>query len=281
MSIVLSQAGYGKSEIRLVKVSAGRRSRPTRSHGRRRARGRLRRRVHRGGQHRPACHRHHAQHGLRARQAISDRPHRVVRPAARRALRRGRAGRYARECARRRAPVGQARGRWSPHAHRAFQRGSGGNRVATVVGDGGEPQIESGIDDLLVRRRAGLGTVRAIATRRSRRPSTGSWRRSSPRGGRTTDATSPSKPLGVKVRAISELFGMHHSRFVDSCLHHGKACSREPPGQQKRTPSSRCPTSTTCCTTSASRARHNENGNLHATNQPHAHHEGTVERSPE
>jgi urate oxidase len=36
-----------------------------------------------------------------------------------------------------------------PHEH-AFQRGSGGNRVATVVGDGGEPQIEAGIDDLLV-----------------------------------------------------------------------------------------------------------------------------------
>src|ERR1700748_583406 len=33
-----------------------------------------------------------------------------------------------------------------PHEH-AFQRDSGGNRVATVVGDGGGPQIESGNDD--------------------------------------------------------------------------------------------------------------------------------------
>ncbi|HSC03185.1 MAG TPA: urate oxidase [Solirubrobacteraceae bacterium] len=36
-----------------------------------------------------------------------------------------------------------------PHEH-AFQRGRGGKRVATVVGDGGEPLIEAGIDDLLV-----------------------------------------------------------------------------------------------------------------------------------
>ena len=43
-----------------------------------------------------------------------------------------------------------------PHEH-AFQRGSGGNRVATVVGDGGEPQIEAGIDDLLVLKTTGSG----------------------------------------------------------------------------------------------------------------------------
>ena len=36
-----------------------------------------------------------------------------------------------------------------PHEH-AFQRGSGGNRVATVSGSGDERSIESGIDDLLV-----------------------------------------------------------------------------------------------------------------------------------
>src|SRR5690349_4634871 len=40
------------------------------------------------------------------------------------------------------------------HDH-AFQRGSGGNRVATVAGDGGEPQIEAGIDDLLVLKTTG------------------------------------------------------------------------------------------------------------------------------
>jgi urate oxidase len=36
-----------------------------------------------------------------------------------------------------------------PHEH-AFQRGNGGDRVATVVGDGAEIQVEAGIDDLLV-----------------------------------------------------------------------------------------------------------------------------------
>jgi urate oxidase len=43
-----------------------------------------------------------------------------------------------------------------PHEH-AFERGSGGNRVATVVGDGGQPQIEAGIDDLLVLKTTGSG----------------------------------------------------------------------------------------------------------------------------
>jgi urate oxidase len=36
-----------------------------------------------------------------------------------------------------------------PHEH-AFQRGNGGDRVATVVGDGDGIRVESGIDDLLV-----------------------------------------------------------------------------------------------------------------------------------
>jgi urate oxidase len=46
-----------------------------------------------------------------------------------------------------------------PHEH-AFQRGSGGNRVATVAGDGSGPgglEIEAGIDDLLVLKTTGSG----------------------------------------------------------------------------------------------------------------------------
>ncbi len=43
-----------------------------------------------------------------------------------------------------------------PHEH-AFQRGAGGDRVATVIGGGGEPQIEAGIDDLLVLKTTGSG----------------------------------------------------------------------------------------------------------------------------
>jgi urate oxidase len=46
-----------------------------------------------------------------------------------------------------------------PHEH-AFQRGSGGNRVATVTGDGdgvGGLQIEAGVDDLLVLKTTGSG----------------------------------------------------------------------------------------------------------------------------
>ncbi len=46
-----------------------------------------------------------------------------------------------------------------PHEH-GFQRGSGGNRVATVTGDGGGVgglQIQAGIDDLLVLKTTGSG----------------------------------------------------------------------------------------------------------------------------
>jgi urate oxidase len=44
-----------------------------------------------------------------------------------------------------------------PHEH-AFERGSGGNRVATVVGNhGGGREIEAGIDDLLVLKTTGSG----------------------------------------------------------------------------------------------------------------------------
>jgi urate oxidase len=46
-----------------------------------------------------------------------------------------------------------------PHEH-AFQRGGGGNRVATVSGDGGAEgglQIQAGIDDLLVLKTTGSG----------------------------------------------------------------------------------------------------------------------------
>jgi urate oxidase len=43
-----------------------------------------------------------------------------------------------------------------PHDH-AFQRGNGGDRVATVSGDGGEPRVDAGIDDLLVLKTTGSG----------------------------------------------------------------------------------------------------------------------------
>jgi urate oxidase len=43
-----------------------------------------------------------------------------------------------------------------PHEH-AFERGRGGNRIATVVGDAGGARIEAGIDDLLVLKTTGSG----------------------------------------------------------------------------------------------------------------------------
>jgi len=42
------------------------------------------------------------------------------------------------------------------HAH-AFQRGNGGNRTTTVTGDGAQHEIEAGIEDLLVLKTTGSG----------------------------------------------------------------------------------------------------------------------------
>jgi urate oxidase len=55
-----------------------------------------------------------------------------------------------------RAPMGELEVDGRPHDH-AFQRGSGGDHIAIVLGDGGEPRIEATIDNLLVLKTTGSG----------------------------------------------------------------------------------------------------------------------------
>jgi urate oxidase len=113
-----------------------------------------------------------------------------------------------------------------PHEH-AFQRGSGGNRVATVVGDRGEPRIESGIDDLLVLKSTGSGwegflrdRYTSLAETSDRILATVITARWTYRGAdvQYTDAW-----RGVR-ETILESFGDHYSPSVQFTLHHmGKA----------------------------------------------------------
>ncbi|MGZ4230316.1 MAG: factor-independent urate hydroxylase [Solirubrobacteraceae bacterium] len=109
-----------------------------------------------------------------------------------------------------------------PHEH-AFERGSGGNRVATVVGDGGPPQIEAGIDDLLVLKTTGSGWEGFLRDRYTSLPETADrilatiiTARWSYRG--------PDVEFGAAWRevrrTILEAFCDHYSPSVQFTLHH-------------------------------------------------------------
>ncbi|MGZ4306711.1 MAG: factor-independent urate hydroxylase [Solirubrobacteraceae bacterium] len=109
-----------------------------------------------------------------------------------------------------------------PHEH-AFERGSGGNRVATVVGDGGPPQIEAGIDDLLVLKTTGSGWEGFLRDRYTSLPETADrilatiiTARWSYRG--------PDVEFGATWRevrrTILEAFCDHYSPSVQFTLHH-------------------------------------------------------------
>lgn len=113
-----------------------------------------------------------------------------------------------------------------PHEH-AFQRGSGGNRVATVVGDGDGARIEAGIDDLLVLKSTGSGWEGFLRDRYTTLPETSDrilatiiTARWSYRG--------PDIDYGEAWHAVRETilesFGDHYSPSVQFTLHHmGKA----------------------------------------------------------
>jgi urate oxidase len=113
-----------------------------------------------------------------------------------------------------------------PHEH-AFQRGSGGNRVATVVGDGGEPRIEAGIEDLLVLKTTASGWEGFLRDRYTSLPETSDrilatiitarWSY----GGGDIDFGA----CWRRVReTILEAFSDHYSPSVQFTLHHmGKA----------------------------------------------------------
>lgn len=115
-------------------------------------------------------------------------------------------------------------GRFHDHS---FQRGSGGDRVATVVGDRGGQRIEAGIDELLVMKTTGSGWEGFLRDRYTSLPETSDrilatsiTARWSYRGGEIE--------FGVAWhevrRTILEAFCDHYSPSVQFTLHHmGKA----------------------------------------------------------
>jgi urate oxidase len=166
------------------------------------------------------------------------------------------------------------------HEH-AFQRGSGGNRVATVVGDGGEPRIEAGIDDLLVLRTTGSGWEGFVRDRYTSLPETSDrilatiiTARWSYRG-RDIDFGAA---WGEVRRTILAAFCDHYSPSVQFTLHHmGKAVLDGRPEVERISFS--LPNKHHLLYGLERFGLENENEIFHATSEPYGLIEGTVERT--
>ncbi|MGO9890282.1 MAG: factor-independent urate hydroxylase [Solirubrobacteraceae bacterium] len=171
-----------------------------------------------------------------------------------------------------------------PHEH-AFQRGSGGNHVATVSGDGGGAggiQIQVGIDDLLVLKTTGSGWEGFLRDRYTTLPDASDRilatiiaARWSYRGG---DIDYGAAWHGVR-QTILEAFCDHYSPSVQFTLHHmGKAVLDARPEVERISFS--LPNKHHLLYDLGRFGLENENEIFHVTNEPYGVIEGTVERSP-
>jgi len=167
------------------------------------------------------------------------------------------------------------------HEH-AFERGNGGDRMATVASDGGEPEIEAGIDDLLVLKTTESGWEGFLRDRYTSLPETRDrilatiiTARWSYRG---RDVDFDASWCGVH-RTILEAFSDHYSPSVQFTLHHmGEAVLDAWPEVQRISFS--LPNKHHLLYDLARFGLENENEIFHATSEPYGVIEGTVERSP-
>jgi urate oxidase len=170
-----------------------------------------------------------------------------------------------------------------PHEH-AFQRGSGGNRVATVAGDGGQAggiEIEAGIDDLFVLKTTGSGwegflrdRYTSLAETSDRILATIITARWSYRG---SDIDFGASWQAVRT-TILESFCDHYSPSVQFTLHHmGQAVLDARPEVERISFS--LPNRHHLLYDLARFGLENENEIFHATTEPFGVIEGTVERS--
>jgi urate oxidase len=168
------------------------------------------------------------------------------------------------------------------HEH-AFQRGNGGNRVATVVGDGSEPQIEAGIDDLLVLRTTGSGWEGFLHDRYTTLPETTDRILSTIITARWSyrPAAIDFGALWAMVRTtILEAFADHYSPSVQFTLHHMATAVLDARPEVERISFS-LPNKHHLLYDLGRFGLENENEIFHATSEPYGVIEGTIERSPE
>jgi len=170
-----------------------------------------------------------------------------------------------------------------PHEH-AFQRAGGGNRVATVAGDGGGVggiQIQAGIDDLLVLKTTGSGWEGFLRDRYTTLAETSDrilatviaarWSYS----GMDIDFTAA---WGAVRETILEAFSDHYSPSVQFTLHHmGKAVLDARPEVERISFS--LPNKHHLLYDLERFGLENENEIFQATDEPYGLIEGTVERS--
>ena len=170
-----------------------------------------------------------------------------------------------------------------PHEH-AFQRAGGGNRVAAVAGDGGGVggiQIQAGIDDLLVLKTTGSGwegflrdrytTLAETSDRILATVITARWSYS----GMDIDFTAA---WGAVRETILEAFSDHYSPSVQFTLHHmGKAVLDARPEVERISFS--LPNKHHLLYDLERFGLENENEIFQATDEPYGLIEGTVERS--
>ena len=170
-----------------------------------------------------------------------------------------------------------------PHEH-AFQRAGGGNRVATVASDGGGVggiQIQAGIDDLLVLKTTGSGwegflrdrytTLAETSDRILATVITARWSYS----GMDIDFTAA---WGAVRETILEAFSDHYSPSVQFTLHHmGKAVLDARPEVERISFS--LPNKHHLLYDLERFGLENENEIFQATDEPYGLIEGTVERS--
>lgn len=169
-----------------------------------------------------------------------------------------------------------------PHEH-AFQRGSGGNRVATVArgGETGELEIEAGIDDLLVLKTTGSGWEGFLRDRYTSLPETSDRILATIITARWSYLASEID-FGAAWRAVHATiltaFCDHYSPSVQFTLHHmGEAVLDACP--EVRRISFSLPNKHHLLYDLARFGLENENEIFQATDEPYGLIEGTVERS--
>lgn len=169
----------------------------------------------------------------------------------------------------------------SPHPH-AFQRGSGGNRVAVASGDSHHTRVEAGIEDLLVLKTSGSGWEGYVHDRYTSLPET------SDRILATAITTrwaygAPPDDFGASWhhvrRVILEAFGDHYSPSVQFTLHHMGTAVLEARPEIERIHLS-LPNIHHLLYDLERFGLENDNEIFQATTEPYGLIEGTVERTP-
>jgi urate oxidase len=169
-----------------------------------------------------------------------------------------------------------------PHEH-AFQRGHGGNRVATVAGDGTDVEIVAGIDDLVVLKTTGSGWEGYLHDRYTSLAETDDRIMATEITARWTyrDADVDFGEAWHDVRrVVLEAFGDHYSPSVQFTLHRmGEAVLEARPEVERISFS--LPNKHHLLYDLSRFGLENDHEIFQATDEPYGLIEGTVERAPQ